>query len=133
MKLGHVNFQISNLKQSLNFYCDILGFEKAFELDNGKGNKWIYIKVGDGDFIEFSYSGNEQNSEAINAGVGHFCLEVDDINTIADKLEKHEVLDRDIKKGLDGNYQCWTTDPDGHRIEFMEITEDSPQAKSRRQ
>ena len=28
---------------------------------------------------------------------------------------------REPKLGLDGNNQCWIMDPDGHRIEFMQM------------
>jgi len=31
------------------------------------------------------------------------------------------------KKGSDNNWQCWTHDPDGNAIEFMQIMPDSLQ------
>lgn len=32
------------------------------------------------------------------------------------------------KQGADFNWQCWTHDPDGIKIELMQISEDSPNA-----
>ena len=29
-------------------------------------------------------------------------------------------------KGVDNNYQAWIIDPDGNRIEFMQLEPDSP-------
>ena len=34
------------------------------------------------------------------------------------------------KQGLDTNWQCWATDPDGNKIEFMQLSPESPQAKA---
>ena len=31
-------------------------------------------------------------------------------------------------QGVDGNWQYWITDPDGNRIELMQIMPDSPHA-----
>ena len=44
-------------------------------------------------------------------------------------MKRGGALDRPIKLGADGNYQCWVVDPDGNRIEFMQITSESPHAK----
>ena len=33
------------------------------------------------------------------------------------------------KQGADFNWQCWTHDPDGNKIELMQISKDSPQMK----
>ena len=44
--IGHLAFSITNLERSLNFYCDILGFRQAFQLDReGTPSPWIvYIR-----------------------------------------------------------------------------------------
>jgi lactoylglutathione lyase len=39
-------------------------------------------------------------------------------------------LDVEPKQGIDLNYQCWVKDPDGNRIEFMQMHPDSPQNKA---
>ena len=38
-------------------------------------------------------------------------------------------LTRPKKRGVDGTWQCWLTDPDGTKIELFEYTEDSAQFK----
>ena len=37
------------------------------------------------------------------------------------------VDDKQPKVGCDGNWQCWITDPDGVRIEIMQLAAGSPQ------
>ena len=40
--IGHVAFRISNLEESLDFYCNKLGFREAFRLEQeGKPSPWI--------------------------------------------------------------------------------------------
>jgi lactoylglutathione lyase len=52
----------------------------------------------------------------------HVCLQVESIAKTADALRSAGVpLFREPKLGLDGNNQCWIKDPDGNRIEFMEM------------
>ena len=52
--IGHVAFVISDLERSLDFYCNKLGFYRAFNLDReGTPSPWIvYIQIAPGHFIE---------------------------------------------------------------------------------
>jgi len=132
-KIGHLAFVAEDMERSLHFYCDILGFKKAFELHKDNGDPWIvYIKVCDGQFIELFYSDdNKSKSAGGPVGYNHFCLEVDNIHHIADHLKHHGLtLDVEPTQGKDSNFQCWIKDPDGNRIEFMQMNPESPQAKS---
>lgn len=127
--LAHIAFVVENMEKSLHFYSDILGFERTYDLKDEEGNPWlIYLKVQDNQFIELFYGGTKHYSNPKAAGFEHFCLEVDNINEIAMYLEKHGVLDVKPSQGKDFNYQCWAKDPDGNRIEFMQIDSRSPQS-----
>ncbi|MGP4038656.1 VOC family protein [Gracilibacillus sp. D59] len=129
--ISHTAFTVQNMEESLEFYCDHLGFEKLFELHNEDNEPWIiYLKVCDGQFIELFYGGKKTtNIDSETIGYNHLCLEVDDITEIADHLKgKGLTLDVEPKQGLDLNQQCWIKDPDGNRIEFMQLHPDSPQS-----
>lgn len=129
--LAHVSFVVKDMKKSLYFYCDILGFEKAFELKDDNNQPWInYIKIKDGQFIELFYGGKEANDNPDTVGFSHICFEVDDIYEIAEQLDKNGLLDMKPNRGKDLNYQCWSKDPDGNRIEFMQMDPESPQSTS---
>ncbi len=126
-RMGHVAFVVRDMAQSLAFYRDILGFEQAFTLQDQDGAPWIeYLKLPGGQFLELFY--NRTNMQE-NASYSHLCLEVDDIQAIAAHLRRHHVpLDEEPKQGEDTNWQCWAKDPDGNRIEFMQMMPTSPQA-----
>ena len=128
--IGHLAFDVADMKDSLHFYCDILGFKQAFDIPHDDGKPWIeYIKVTDGQFIELFYGG-ENKPEQVKRPIGfsHLCLEVEDIHVIAGHLKSSGVkLDVEPMQGKDHNWQCWAKDPDGNRIEFMQLHPDSPQ------
>lgn len=132
--IGHAAFVVKDREKSLHFYCDILGFEKIFELNNSNGEPTlVYLKVQDGQFIELFYNGQVDLPEFSKANVGyyHLCLEVDDVQEIANHLKQNGLtLLVEPKQGRDLNYQCWVKDPDGNRIEFMQMNPESLQSKS---
>lgn len=130
--IGHLALTVQDMEKSLLFYCDKLGFDRAFEIRDDENKPWIeYIKVGPGQFIELFYGGStKQEGSSDTIGFNHLCLEVDDINKIAEHLKSQGItLDSEPKKGKDNNYQCWAKDPDGNRIEFMQIEPNSPHEK----
>jgi len=131
--LAHTALNVLNMEKSIDFYCNVLGFEKAFEMpDPNTGKPWIvYLYAGGTQFIELFYGGvnyTEYTNE--NIGFSHLCFEVSDINAIANKIVNAGCdLDRPIKFGIDNNWQCWVRDPDRNRIELMQLGEESPQMK----
>ena len=131
--ISHIAYICKDMPKSLHFYCDILGFEKAFEFCNAKGKPWIlYLKVCSGQFIELFYP--DEGSEVVkakNASYAHLCLEVDDIHKICDSIRaKGYPIFREPIEGSDSNWQAWVIDPDGNQIEFMQIDPNSSQAKA---
>lgn len=128
--ISHLAFNVSNMEKAIDFYCNILGFEKAFSIDDDNGNPWIvYIKIKPFQFIELFYS-NEKTFNHEKLSYSHLCLEVDDINQIANHLKSNGIkLDVEPMQGKDLNYQCWCQDYDGNKIEFMQLDQNSMQSK----
>ena len=54
-----------------------------------------------------------------------------DLDDVLRQLDERGVaLSRPLKLGPDGNRQAWIEDPDGNRIELMEMAADGLQAKA---
>ncbi len=128
--IGHVAFRVTRLDRALDFYCGKLGFREAFRLDReGEPSPWIvYIQVAPGHFIEL-FPGAERvgPQPGRDAGYNHFCLLVDDLAVTLEELGRRGLaITGGPRQGLDLNYQYWITDPDGNRIELMQIMPDSP-------
>ena len=127
--IGHVAFVISDLERSLDFYCNKLGFRQAFTLDRaGAPSPWIvYIQVAPGHFIELFPGGSGAN-EPRPLGYNHFCLLVDDLSvTLKELADRGLLITGEPIQGTDMNWQYWIEDPDGNRIELMQIVNSSPQ------
>jgi catechol 2,3-dioxygenase-like lactoylglutathione lyase family enzyme len=129
--IGHLAFRITNLERSLDFYCKKLGFREAFRLDReGTPSPWIvYIQVRPGQFIELFPGATLEEVSANKLSYNHFSLTVDDMAATLRELESRGVpVPGAPSQGLDGNWQYWITDPDGNRIELMQIMPNSPHA-----
>lgn len=62
-----------------------------------------------------------------NIGFFHMCVEVDDIKEAWKRIVDTGAPQDDApKQGVDYNWQCWTHDPDGNKVELMQLSEDSP-------
>ena len=129
--IGHVALKVADIGRSLEFYRDRLGFAEMMRLNNDDGSLWlVYLRITDTQFLELFPGGEggrapENNVTAIN----HFCLECKDLDATASALRGQGIrLTVEPKMGLDGNRQCWIEDPDGNRIEFMQMSPASMQA-----
>jgi lactoylglutathione lyase len=124
--LGHVAFRVNDLERSLAFYSK-LGFPEFLRLTQEDGRPWIaYLRVTDELYLELFPGGD--GGKAVgpeHTGVHHLCLTTDDIEKTAEHLESVGIPASaplvPSKRGVDGNRGMWITDPDGNRIEIMEM------------
>ena len=130
--LGHVAIKVKDLDATLAFYSGLLGFPEMMRLPAEDGSVGlVYLRITERTFLEIFPGAETDRAPGWNAnGVNHICLEVDDIDAVARAMEAAGVpLIIPVKTGLDGNRQAWVEDPDGNRIEFMEMAPDCLQAK----
>jgi lactoylglutathione lyase len=129
--IAHTAYHTAQMDNMIDFYCGKLGFVHAFTLKDDNGNPWIqYIKIAENSFIELFYAAPEQ-IQNIGSRYHHLCLAVADIYAAADYLKSNGIeITSGPSVGKDKNSQCWCADPDGNRIEFMQISPESPQAKA---
>jgi lactoylglutathione lyase len=130
---GHLALRVENMEKSVDFYTRVLGFRKVFELSNKEtGAPFIvYIHINRNVFLELFYNGTvkpEWSPQVI--GFNHICFECDDINAVLQQVEAAGwPIVTPLKKGGDLNLQAWVADPDGNKIELMQIDPESPQGK----
>lgn len=123
--LGHINLKVNDLQASIDFYGK-LGFPEFLRLTEEDGSPWIvYLRITDEIYIELLPGGTGRAGDQQAAGLNHLCLTTDDIEATAAHLAAAGVpatvpLDPD-KRGVDRNRGMWVTDPDGNRIEIMEM------------
>ena len=130
--IAHVAIRVKDVDRSLDFYVGKLGMREMMRLDRD-GRLWLlYLRITDTQFLEVFPEGvGERAAEREAVGFNHICLEVGDIDAALRELQAAGVaLIRDKQMGADGNWQAWIEDPDGHRIELMQMMPDSLQAKA---
>jgi lactoylglutathione lyase len=131
--IAHWALKVADLDRSLAFYRDTLGFPEMMRIDQPDGQLMlVYLRVTDTQFVELFPRGKGTQGPADDAVcVNHICLHTDDIDKTIAHLTKHDIpLWRPRNLGLDGNLQCWIQDPDGNRIEFMQMLPGNMQEKA---
>ena len=125
--LGHIALKVRDLEASVAFY-EKLGFPEFLRLLEDDGQPWIvYIKFDDNLYLEL-FPGGVEPVDQRATGTNHLCLTVEDIEATARHLDSVGIpltspLDP-AKRGVDRNRGMWIEDPDGNRIEIMEMAPD---------
>ncbi len=119
VSLGHIALRAKDVKRTVDFYTKQVGFDEI-------------MRLTDTQFLEIFPGGLGDKASAREAvGVNHFCLTVDDIEgVLAELVGRGVTIDRPLKTGPDGNRQAWIEDPDGVRIELMEMAKDAVQFRA---
>jgi lactoylglutathione lyase len=130
--LGHINFKTRDFKKSIAFY-EKLGFKPFLELTDEAHKPWIvYLRFDDNLYLELIGGGQAAQSAPGPevTGFNHLCITVENIETAAKELEAAGfplMNPLNTKRGLDNNRGAWVADPDGNRIELMEMAPDCVQ------
>ena len=130
--VAHVAFAAKNMPKTMDFYCNIVGFQHAFTLNDSEGKPKIeYLKLGPDQFIELFYDTSGDAPVYPVSTNNHICLCVEDIHEVERVLNENNIEIVLPVKGREGaNWQCWCRDPEGNYIEFMYIHPNSAQATS---
>jgi lactoylglutathione lyase len=127
--IGHIAVSVKDIERSMDFYVNKLGFEEMFRLERDNRLWIVYLRITDTQFIELFPEGVGDSAPPFaNVGYNHLCLEVDDIDAaIAEITARGVTLTAEKKLGVDHNYQAWIADPEGNRIELMQLGVDAMQ------
>jgi hypothetical protein len=80
-----------------------LGFEKKFGYHNQNKLLGFYLEIGNNNFLEFFHDPKIENKAS---QIKHFCLEVDYIDSMIEKLSIAGIDVTDKKLGKDKIWQC---------------------------
>lgn len=153
--LFHVGVTVADLDRALAFYRDLLGFELVAErlytepyIMEITAAPARAIRIGilaiPGSEVRvelLEYRGLERHSGSARPydyGTGHFCLYVNNIDALYERLHEAGVRGRSdgpvrITVGInEGSRAMYLTDPDGYNIEIFErLTSDAGQTGNR--
>jgi lactoylglutathione lyase len=131
--LAHVAIKVTDLDRSLDFYINRLGFPEMLRLNKDDGSTWlVYLRITDDQYLEVFPGAENDRAPGWDAnGMNHMCLAVEDIDAVLQRIEAAGIaLLLPLKLAVDGNRQAWIEDPDGNRIELMEMDANSLQLQA---
>ncbi|HOT45525.1 MAG TPA: VOC family protein [Spirochaetota bacterium] len=121
MKWNHTGIKTADLKKSLHFYCDILGFSRLEDVEVlGKiyhfvGNDTVNIE------IEPCKPDDTQADMRQHSGLYHLCFTVDDIEkTAADLMAKGVEFMLPVSQFRPDRKISFIRDPDGVIIQLIQ-------------
>ncbi len=119
MKYLHTMVRVSNLDESLEFYCNKLGLQELRRVEVEKGRFTVVFLAAPGDesaVIELTYNWDPQPYEE-GRNFGHIAYEVDDIHEYCQMLmDAGVVINRPPRDG----YMAFIRSPDNISIELLQ-------------
>lgn len=135
MRYLHTMVRVTNIDQSLDFYCNKLGMEEVRRVDNPAGRFTLVFLAAPRDkaagvadkapLLELTYN---YDPEAYGGGrnFGHLAFEVDDIYATCDKLMKAGVI---INRPPRDGRMAFVRSPDNISIELLQKGESKAKAE----
>jgi lactoylglutathione lyase len=132
MEYLHTMVRVSNLDQSLDFFCNKFGLVEVRRMENEKGRYTLVFLAADGDvekaketkapLLELTYNWDE-NEYAGGRNFGHLAYRVDDIYAFCQKLMDAGVT---INRPPRDGYMAFVKTPDNVSIELLQRGEPKP-------
>jgi lactoylglutathione lyase len=129
MRYLHTMVRVTDLGQSLDFYCNKLGLVEVRRYESEKGRFTLVFLAAPGDeeraMVELTYNWDPE-VYGIGRAFGHLAYEVDDIYALCDKLMKSGVtINRPPRDGR----MAFVRSPDNISIELLQKGGALPQAE----
>ena len=119
MKYLHTMVRISDIQESLHFYCDLLGLRELRRYDNEQGRfTLIFLAAEENEsaMVELTYNWDpEEYGEGRN--FGHLAYEVEDIYALCQRLMDGGVT---INRPPRDGHMAFVRSPDNISIELLQ-------------
>jgi lactoylglutathione lyase len=131
LRFGHVAFRARDLEASIRWYADAFGAREAYRATRDDGSPqlvYLEMEAAPGQMIELFPDGkNPIEPPADAVGYAHWCVLVDDLDAALAHLAALGVTPpAPPRTGRAGQKLAFVADPDGNRVELMEIPPESP-------
>jgi Lactoylglutathione lyase and related lyases len=135
MRYLHTMVRVSNLEDSLDFYCNKLGLVEVRRVENEKGRYTLVFLAAPKDretaaasqapLLELTFNWDPEDYKG-GRNFGHLAYRVDDIYDLCDRLMKAGVT---INRPPRDGHMAFIRSPDGISIELLQEGEPKPPAE----
>jgi lactoylglutathione lyase len=119
MKYLHTMVRVTDIDQSLKFYCDALGLREVRRYESSQGRFTLVFLAAPGDEsaqVELTYNWDPE-PYGIGRAFGHLAYEVDDIYAACRRLMEHGVtINRPPRDGR----MAFVRSPDSISVELLQ-------------
>jgi len=123
--MNHVGIIVPDLDKAVDYYTKTLGFPEAFRSKNDKGEvQLVYVQISKGTFVEL------QPANGRPTGISHFGVVVDNQNQANAMFKQRGANVTAVNVSATKAVLSNVTDPNGNRMELVEITPDSLHRKA---
>jgi lactoylglutathione lyase len=123
MNFDHAAFQVSNMDSSIDFYTRKLGFKlKSRSINQEEQEEYVFLENGDTRIELIQDLSEEYNRPEIKKPFcPHFCLEVKDMKSSVEELEKNNINIIGEPFEIKGE-ETWVyfSDPDNNILEYIQ-------------
>ncbi len=124
MKYLHTMVRVTDIDQSLNFYCNALGLEELRRYENEGGRFTLLFLAAPGDSeaqVELTYNWDaDPDPLAGGRNFGHLAYAVDNIYATCQRLADHGVV---INRPPRDGRMAFVRSPDGISVELLQAGE----------
>ena len=124
--LIHTCYRVLDLDRSVSFY-EALGFEEVGRLPIRDEAINVFMGLpGDGPRLELTYNNDQGEPYEIGTGYGHIAITTDDLDGALGRLAANGIEPErpPYTVSKNGPRICFVRDPDGYRVEVIEISGD---------
>ncbi|MCL1477815.1 VOC family protein [Marinobacter sp. M3C] len=126
MQYLHTMIRVSNLDDTLHFFCDLLGMKEVSRKDSEKGRFTLVflaapddegrVKADRAPSLELTYNWDPEEYSG-GRNFGHLAYRVDDIYRLCEHLQANGVT---INRPPRDGYMAFVRSPDGISIELLQ-------------
>ena len=126
MRYLHTMVRVSDLEESLDFYCNKLGLVEAGRVENEKGRFTLVFLAAPGDakrakeekapMVELTYNWDKEDYQG-GRNFGHLAYRVEDVYAVCRRLMDAGVA---INRPPRDGYMAFVRSPDGISIELLQ-------------
>ncbi len=124
--VNHVGIAFDDIDAAIEYYTETLGYPEAFRIENEAGEiGLVYVQVSQNTFVEL-----QPTNENRGPGINHFGVVVDDMDAAISMWRDRGTEVPDARLSSTNAILSNIFDPDGNRMELLELPPESEHAQA---
>ena len=119
--VNHIGIVVADYQKSLDFYTNVLGFEKGINNPTPGGPRFLTVGVKGQDFVLVLWPGTPGQAQPVQGGIpASVTIETDDIRKTYEELKSRGVKFETEVEEYPWGYVAVFQDPDGNRLQLRQ-------------